>query len=82
MIEILRKTSKIIIGIGIAACVIMGVIMMNKMPFEGLCFVLIGVGSLLFELGFILVFLEMAENVEILKHRIRPYEKKEEEINK
>ena len=69
MIGILRKASKIIIWVAIAAVVVNGIIMMNKLPFEGLCSILIGGGALLFELGFILVFLEMAENVEILKLR-------------
>ena len=69
MIGILRKASKIIIWIAIAAIVICGLIMMNKLPFEGLCLIIVGGGSWLFALGFILVFLEMAENVEILKFR-------------
>ena len=69
MIGILRKASKIIIWVAIAAVVVNGIIMMNKLPFEGLCSILIGGGALLFALGFVLVFLEMAENVEILKFR-------------
>lgn len=76
MIGILRKASKIIIWVAIAVIVVSGIIMMNKLPFEGLCFILLGGGTLLFELGFILVFLEMAENVEILKFRAGMSEEK------
>lgn len=76
MVDILRKGSIVLLVIMLLIVIIGSFGLFGQNFLAGLLYLIIGVVATLFYAGFIFLFLDMAEDVEYIKHKVMEIDRK------